>query len=127
MRILVGYDGSEQADAALEGLTAAGLTGSGEARFVCVADEGWQAVKGGTTEQHNEGFATPWAEHLHEAEGLAAGASAFFQATFPGWTCSAEGLWGSAPKAILKTVESMKPDLLVIGSHGRSAVARLVL
>jgi nucleotide-binding universal stress UspA family protein len=40
MRVLIGYDGSECADAALDDLTQAALPPSGEAHILSVA-EGW--------------------------------------------------------------------------------------
>lgn len=126
MRILVAYDGSPYANAAVESLKRSGLPPVGEAMVVCVADEGWPIAKGGSG-QHAGGFATSWAERLHEAEELAKRGCQRFEAAFPGWTATPEALWGSAPKAILNTVEWWKPDLLVVGSHGRSSAARLVL
>ena len=38
MKILIGYDGSECADAALDDLAQAGLAGSGEVHILSVAD-----------------------------------------------------------------------------------------
>src|SRR5204862_5341131 len=58
---------------------------------------------------------------------IAAEAAARIQAEFPTWNVSSEALWGSPPDIIKKTIEHWRPDLLVVGSHGRSAVGRLFL
>jgi nucleotide-binding universal stress UspA family protein len=58
---------------------------------------------------------------------LAKGPRDRLQAALPGWKVPSEALWGPTAKSILKTAEWFEPDLLVVGSHGRSAAARLVL
>jgi nucleotide-binding universal stress UspA family protein len=40
---------------------------------------------------------------------------------------TSKGLWGSPAKIILETAEWWHPDLLVVGSHGRSPIARFFL
>src|SRR6185503_1783690 len=49
------------------------------------------------------------------------------QSMFPGWSVSSEPLWGDPAKLLLKTIEVRDPDLVVMGSHGRSTPARLLL
>src|SRR6185295_12516155 len=49
------------------------------------------------------------------------------QSLFPAWTVSCEALWGDPATMILKTIDVWKPDLVVVGSHGRSSPARLFL
>jgi nucleotide-binding universal stress UspA family protein len=106
MRILVAYDGSLLADAAIEDLRRAGVPKQAEVLVVCVAD----------------GCFT-----RSEAEALAEKAGERIGALFPQWTVSLEALWGPPAKVILDTANRWHPDLLVIGSHGRSGVARLFL
>ena len=126
MKILVSYDGSTSADAAIDGLSRAGLPRDGEALFVCVAGEGWPPTTEAAAEEV-EGFVNSWKAGLHEAEKFAEKASERFQSCFPAWTVTTEALWGTPGKAILKAAEMFEPDLMVVGSHGRSAATRLLL
>lgn len=123
MKVLVAYDGSKCGDAAIEDLRRAGLPPTGEVLVISVADAGWPPAKSTKGSE----FANPWAETLHEAQAFADKAHARIESDLPGWKVSSEALWGSPAKAILKTMEWFQPDLLVVGSHGRSTVGRLVL
>ena len=122
MKILIGYDGSVSADAAIEDLSRAGLPKVAEARVLCVADGETPAIE--TTMAVIDGA---WRSRLAEAEALAEKARDRVQSLFPQWVVSSEALWGPVAKVILDTCESWHPDLLVVGSHGRSRVARLFL
>jgi nucleotide-binding universal stress UspA family protein len=64
---------------------------------------------------------------LEEARALAAGASDRIQARFPDWRVRAEGRFGSPASQLLAAADQWKPDLIVAGSHGRSAIGRLIL
>jgi nucleotide-binding universal stress UspA family protein len=64
---------------------------------------------------------------MTDTESIAAKAAARIQAEFPAWKVSSEALWGSPATIIKKTIDHWLPDLLVIGSHGRSAAGRLFL
>jgi hypothetical protein len=46
---------------------------------------------------------------------------------FPAWDVRAEALVGSPASAILNTANEWKPDLIVVGSHGRSALGRFIM
>ena len=86
MKLLLAYDGSAHAEAALASLLRCGLPRTGEALTACVADEGWPVVRGAATAQHAEGFASSWSERVNEAEKLAQLAADRFQEAFPEWT-----------------------------------------
>jgi nucleotide-binding universal stress UspA family protein len=126
MRILVAYDGSTSADAAIDDLRRAGLPPQGEALVVCVADgvlaQSETAVRGET--QTDIGSSR---SKLANAEALADRAVERIRSRFPQWTVSSEALWGSPPKIVLDTASWWQPDLLIVGSHGRSGVARFFL
>jgi nucleotide-binding universal stress UspA family protein len=124
MKVLVAYDGSKCADAAIDDLQRAGLPREGEALVVCVADESWPMSKEISTEM--ETFANIIKSGLQEAEKLAQSGRDRFQRLYPGWNISAQAVWGTPAKSILKTVATFLPDLLLIGSHGRTAVGRVV-
>lgn len=54
-------------------------------------------------------------------------ARARLQSEHPGWSVSSEPLFGDPAETLLKTIDVMRPDLVVVGSHGRSVPARLLL
>ena len=124
MKILIGYDGSPGGDAALEDLRRAGLTQKSEVLVVCVADHSLSAPDETTLEADSD---NSWHARLAQAEKLAETAANKIRSNFPGWTISSEGLWGSPAQALLDTAAWWHPDLIVVGSHGRSTVARLFL
>ncbi len=125
MKILVAYDGSASADTAIEDLRRAGLPAQAEALIVCVDDGGLPAPEG--VNPVEAGSHDSWRARLAEAEMLAEKASRRIVSCFPRWTVSSKALWGSPAKIILDTSGSWRPDLLVVGSHGRSLVGRLFL
>jgi nucleotide-binding universal stress UspA family protein len=123
MRVLVAYDGSTCADTAIEDLTRAGLPNDTEALVVCVADGALPelGVIEPTTQDNS------WRSRLAAAQELAHRALARLSSDFPRWTVVAEALWGSPAKIILDRSARWHPDLIVVGSHGRSPFARLFL
>src|SRR4029077_6528186 len=124
MKILIGYDGSTGADLAIEDLRRAGLPPQSEALVGCVADGNVPSPDELTQEAESD---ASWRSKLEGAEKLAQKAGNKIASYFPQWTVSAEGLWGSQAQILLDTAECWQPDLIVVGSHGRSPVARLFL
>jgi nucleotide-binding universal stress UspA family protein len=125
MKILVAYDGSISADAAIRDLRRAGLPENAEALVLSVADDGLHPteIHAAAKPDHDRS----WRSRLAEAESLAENAGERIRAGFPQWTVSSEALQGSPAKVILDTSAWWRPDLLVVGSHGRSRIARLFL
>jgi nucleotide-binding universal stress UspA family protein len=97
MRILIGYDGSEAATAALYELQHAGLPDQAET-LVLTVTEVWPSIKDTVNSQRiaEEGAAT--VERL-----------------FPGWKVTSETAAGSPPREILARSETFRPDLIVVG------------
>jgi nucleotide-binding universal stress UspA family protein len=124
MKILVAYDGSPFADAAIDNLQRAGLPREAEATVVCVAHKGWPELK---HENPDEEFDNSWSDTIKEAEVEIERARRRLQALFPEWKISGEALWGNPSKLLLETADVLRPDLLVVGSRGRSAAGRLLL
>jgi nucleotide-binding universal stress UspA family protein len=124
MKILIGYDGSACADAAIDALRTAGLPAKSEALVICVADGSLPSPDEITQEANSDDSCR---SKLEGAEALAQKAGNTIASYFPRWTISAEGLWGSPAQVILDTADWWHPDLIVVGSHGRSPVARLFL
>src|SRR6185369_14809025 len=136
MRVLIAYDGSRCADAALDDLTHAGLPTKGEALVMNVAEiwlpppppSSYEIVELATAAK------TPFAlerkymadsQVVKDADDLAAKSAARFQANFPDWKVKHESVWGSPTWEIYSRAEDWNADLIVAGSHGRSALGRL--
>jgi nucleotide-binding universal stress UspA family protein len=124
MRVLIAYDCSAHAKAAIDDLECAGLPRQTEAIVVSVAHRGWPHAK---PEEESGPFDSPWKATMKEAEALAEEGKSRVQSLFPAWSVSCEPLWGDPAAALLKTINVWKPDLVVVGSHGRSIPARLFL
>jgi nucleotide-binding universal stress UspA family protein len=131
MKILIAYDGSQGADDALDDLPRAGLPPLAEALIVSVAEVFAPPI--GPAEA--AGMVPPavhkaWAEAAQAIEAarvLALQASARVLALFPGWQVRAEASADSPAWGVIKQADTWHPDLIVVGSHGRSVLGRLVL
>jgi nucleotide-binding universal stress UspA family protein len=137
-KILIGHDGSQSADAALVDLQQAGLPVEAEALVVSVADV---MMVSATPDYELAGEAvmsrrvTAGLVHaqrqtervLNEAKDFARRASDQVRSYFPHWSVRAETLAGSAASELISKANEWKPDLIVVGSHGRSAVSRFIL
>lgn len=140
MKILIGHDGSQSADAALVDLQRAGLPDETEALIVSVADvmmapatpayEYEFAGEALTSRRVTAGlvFAQLQTERmLKEAEEFANRAKEQVQTYFPHWNVRAETLTGPPAAELISKADEWRPDLIVVGSHGRSAVSRFIL
>ncbi|HJP93858.1 MAG TPA: universal stress protein [Pyrinomonadaceae bacterium] len=138
MKILIGYDGSECADAALDDLTQAALPPTGEAHILSVA-EVWlpppppssyeiieEARNANSPAELQRDFAK-YCAAAQEALALAERARDRVQARFPNWKISAGSSCGSPAWELVAKADEWKPDLTVVGSHGRTALGRFVL
>ena len=125
MRVLIAYDGSAHAETAIDDMRRAGLPRQTEAMVVSIAHHGFPETKHPGAEADQ--FGSPWKATMQEAEALAENGRIRVQSTFPGWSVSSEPLWGDPAKMLLKTIDVWKPDIVVIGSHGRSIAGRLLL
>ena len=117
MKILLAYDGSIYADAAIEDMRRAGLPNNAEALVVCVANYGLHPPRAAGTEETT----SPESQitKLDEANSLVQDARNRLHSYFPQWVILSEVLWGYPAEVILRIVDDWKPDLLIAGSHGR--------
>ncbi|MBM3225630.1 MAG: universal stress protein [Candidatus Tectomicrobia bacterium] len=133
MKILIAYDGSQCADAALHDLQRAGLPQHAEALIVAIADvvpPPAQPLAETYPTQVPPAVRRAWQEAataVEEAHTLAQRACAQVQTLFPHWQVQAEASADSPAWGVIKQADAWHPDLLVVGSHGRSALGRLVL
>ena len=138
MKILIGYDGSDCAEAALDDLTRAGLPEAAEAHILSVS-EVWlpppppssyeileEAREAHSPAELQRDFAKrgPAAK---EALKLAKRALDRVQTNFPKWKVTADSSCGSAAWELIAVADEWKPDLILVGSHGRTALGRFVL
>jgi nucleotide-binding universal stress UspA family protein len=135
MKILIGYDGSECADAALEDLRRAGLPREAEAVVFSAADvflppparEGDDVfpfqIPAGIKRAHRHAE-----QSLREARKLAERAAGRVRDSHPGWSVSAEAAADSPAWALVSKAAGWGADLVVVGAHGHAVLGgRLIL
>ena len=136
MKILIGYDGSECADAALLDLQRAGLPTTGEAVVLTVADV-FQPPPINEEIDNKFPMQVPagvrWA-HEHAAKAVAQARDLAEQAKqrvkmlLPDWELRSEACADSPGWALIRRADEWKPDLIVVGSHGHTTMGgRLIL
>src|SRR5687767_5425671 len=130
MRILVGYDGSESADAALHDLRRAGLPREADALIVSIGEVSMVPLPSSyemvgqvlTSRGVSSAIALAQSQSvraLNAAKEFAAKASDRVRSYFPGWEVSAETLRGTASMELMRKADEWNPHLVVVGSHGR--------
>ena len=136
MKILIGYGGSESADAAIEDLQRAGLGADVEALVMTVADVFVPIPLDKEVENSVPMYIPPAikraherAEHkLEESRDIAKRVSEQIRLIFPTWRVSAGAEADSPAWALIRKADSWKPDLIVMGARGHSVFGgRLIL
>jgi nucleotide-binding universal stress UspA family protein len=136
MKILIAYDGSECADAALEDLKSAGLPKTAEATVMSLADVFLPPpideevdntfpmyVPAGVRRAHERAE-----REVKEAESMAKRASEQIKKSFPEWHVRYEALADSPTWALIRTADEWHADLIVVGARGHSVLGgRLIL
>jgi len=130
-RIVVAYDGSLCSDLALEDLRTAGLPTELDAKVLAVADV-WLAPANGAQSAFPKAISSVATnardralKEVERSQVTAELAVRRLKKMFPTWRLQAKAIADSPTWGIIK--ESMKADLIVLGSHGRSTVGRLLL
>lgn len=137
MKILIGFDGSADSDAAFDDLQAAGLPADAEAVVMSVA-EAWlpPPPEGITVGDHLQSLQTEpqpfsgWkagALAVAEAEALANKGAERLRTNFPGWSVSTHATYGSPGWEIVAKADDIFADLIVVGSQGLNALERMFL
>jgi nucleotide-binding universal stress UspA family protein len=138
MKVLIGYDGSDCAEAALDDLQRAGLPSEAEALVLSVTEislpppplSSYEIVEQARQVQVPADIKRVYAKGspaIQEAQCLSERAAARLRANFPGWEITAEATVGSPAWELVRKADDCKPDLIVVGSHGHSALGRFVL
>ncbi|MGH9939781.1 MAG: universal stress protein [Blastocatellia bacterium] len=116
MKVIVAYDGSECADAALDDLWNAGLPGDTRFKVLSVVER-WAPLP-------SEFEVVEHVDHNDEYRILAMRAATRLRSMYPGCEVDVEVGAGSPATAIIERADEWKPDLIVVGSHGRTALGR---
>lgn len=138
MKILIGYDGSDCAEAALDDLQRAGLPLEAEAQIISVAEvwlpppppSSYEILERAKEVKVPADFKRVYSKGctaMKEALALAERASDRVKTNFPGWKVSSDSSCGSPAWEVVFRADQWKPDLVVVGSHGRTALGRFVL
>ena len=138
MKILIGYDGSECAEAALDDLTHAGLPPDAEAHILSVGEvwlpppppSAYEIIEQAREAKSQAELERNYAKGCNAAkEALVSAERARerVQTNFPNWKVTADSSCGSAAWELVSKADHWKPDLIVVGSHGRTALGRFVL
>jgi len=134
MKILIGYDGSRAAEAAVTDMRKAGLHPKAEARIVIACPSliplESLAPNGLTPYGYGEAYAQALENHrLSTARSLkkAQAAAKRIKAAFPGWKIAAETADEVPAAALLKIADAWKPDWIILGSRGWSEFGKLLL
>jgi nucleotide-binding universal stress UspA family protein len=133
MRILIAYDGSSHADAAVSDLELAGMPAAGEARVLTIADVilppplVGRLIEGEPEPPSLRQAPARAVTALRAALDTARKGAMAVRAALPGWKVTAiadadEAAWG-----VIKECDVWQPDLVVVGSQGHAAVSRMVL
>jgi len=127
MKLLIAYDGSPGSEAALQDLRRAGLPAIAEARVLTIAEVFLpQAAVPGQPEIAPDP-ADPRFKALREASELAERAKRSVMGMFPEWSVQAIARPDSPAWGIIKEADAWNPDLVVVGSEGRSRLGRFLL
>lgn len=137
MRILIGYDGSEYSDAAIDDLKLAGLPRDSEVLIASVGDllmsspELSELVGQALTSRRVASGLKKAQTHAErvtkEAKDAASRAKKRVQKLFPQWKVRAEVMIGTPAWVLIDVANKWGADLVVVGSQGRSALKRLFL
>jgi nucleotide-binding universal stress UspA family protein len=133
MNILIAYDGSSAADAAMVDLARAGMPPKGAARVLSIADVLLPPsvpgrVVGSESVPPELMTEAPHAVvALRDAIATAREGAKLLKKTLPGWDVTPVAQADSPAWGIVKEADSWQPDIVVVGSEGKSAVGRFLL
>lgn len=116
MKILLAYDGSTCADAAIDDLVCTGLPKEAECEVIAVI-ENWLPPPSSLE-------IVAQIDRDQEYLALAASAAQRVRDLQPDWTVKAKVSAGSPASTIIEEADHWRPDLVVVGAHGRSALGR---
>jgi nucleotide-binding universal stress UspA family protein len=131
-RLLIAYDGSSAADAAIEGLSEAGLPAELAVTVLSVADvylpaEGVGAEPPGVPSSVVRRAREKALHEVEKSRALAERATALVRQKFPGWECRPMALGDSPGWAVIAQAGELKADLVIAGAQSHSRLERMFL
>jgi nucleotide-binding universal stress UspA family protein len=135
MKLLIAYDGSQSASNAIQDLKNAGLPAEGVQATVLSVGEIRTGSEPALNIESGLTLAAYAIDNIQEtlqyareaAEEDAGQGVKMVSALFPKWETTACVRLHSPATTILEVAESFKPDLIVMGSHGRGTIGRLFM
>ncbi len=135
MKLLLAYDGSACSESALDDIVRAGLPSQGEAMIITVAEVWLPPPDGDPIADEEPAFIEEIARRhrergqkwLVQAGTMVKHAQTRLKIALPGWKVNTCATYGSPAQEILTAADKFEPDLIVVGSHGHSALGRLIL
>jgi nucleotide-binding universal stress UspA family protein len=138
MNVVIAYDGSNHAKAAIDDLRRAGFPHGGNALVVTVSETmlanavpSLHPVGHGAISPGAAGMLAPAREEAThpttEADELSREGVQRVHAHFPRWGVYASTVVGATAETIIQEADDWRADLIVVGSRGRSTLGRLVL
>lgn len=130
-KVLVAYDGSPFADAAMDDLTNAGLAGKEVDALVMGVAEVWLPPGGTKTQEGRPGqiqkLLDENAETFADTREMVRRAGESLQKKFPDWKVKAFATYGSPAWEILLKAADFRPDMIVVGAQGVSGLDRILI
>ena len=138
MKILIAYDGSGCAEAALDDLQRAGLPADADVLVMSVTELWLPAPPPSTFEILELARAvhvpadmtrvySQNSPAVQVAQAIVDRAASRLRTNFPDWQITTQIAVGSPRSELIHQADAWKPDLIVCGSHGHSMLSRLVL
>lgn len=137
MKVIIAYDGSPYADAAIEDLRLAGLPPHSEVKIVSVVNAPVNSVAASESNRFSlalgrvEGFLRMSEvysrEVIEKTEEIVSKEADSLRLRFPEWKIDGMVLEGTPAEELLREADKWKADLIIVGSRGRSAISRLFL
>jgi nucleotide-binding universal stress UspA family protein len=116
MKVLVAYDGSKCADAALDDLRMAGLPSDTQIKVLSVVESWLPPPSGLEIIEH--------VDRDQEYLALARRGEIRLVSMGPGWDVKSEAGAGAPASVIIEKADEWGADLIVVGSHGHTALGR---
>ena len=130
MKLLIGYDGSACAEAALEDLKRAGLPRHADVLVLSAADvflpAGREIKISDAIKASVQRSRAAAKNQLKQAASSAKQAGRKLKSWFPEWSVRSESCADSPAWAILKKAGAWKADLVMVGAHGHSKLGRFL-
>lgn len=130
MKLLIAYDGSKDAKAALRAAGRQGLGDRAVARILAVAEtaDAGTSASAEAPDPTPDGFAARVRHSLSErAHQMAQEGAALLSRHHPGWVVTQEHALGDARAALCEAAESFGADLVLVGSRGHGVLRRALL